>query len=69
MRLYAVRMNTASDSVMEAAEYHFEKSGLFLDQVGLYMGYPIETARKSVWQFIHGTNADGLAYYEDLPRR
>lgn len=45
-----------SDPVMEAVYERFEKSKLSLDELGLKMGYPKESARKSAWQFIHRTN-------------
>jgi len=41
---------------MEAVYERFEKSKLSLDELGLKMGYPKESARKSAWQFIHRTN-------------
>lgn len=51
-----MRMNTERDPVMDAVRARFEKSKLSLEEVGLRMGYPKDTARKSAWQFIHRTN-------------
>jgi hypothetical protein len=31
----------------------FERSEMTLDDLGLKMGYPKETARKSAWQFLN----------------
>ena len=41
--------------VMERVRARFEKSGLSLHDLGLKMGYPAESARKSAWQFISKT--------------
>lgn len=49
------------DPVMEAVRARFEKSKLSLDELGLKMGYPKESARKSAWQFIHKTNDPRLS--------
>jgi len=43
------------DPVMEKVRVRFEKSGLSLHDLGMKMGYPEETARKSAWQFIAKT--------------
>jgi hypothetical protein len=32
-----------------------EKSGKTLDEIGVAMGYPAETARQSVWQWLRKT--------------
>ena len=39
-------------SVCHAAWDRFKKSGLSLHELGIKMGYPEESARKSVWQFL-----------------
>lgn len=46
---------------MAAVRARFEKSKLSLDELGLKMGYPKESARKSAWQFIHKTNDPRLS--------
>jgi hypothetical protein len=40
------------DSTMARVRDRFEKSGLSLHDLGLKMGYPEDSARKSVWQFL-----------------
>ena len=49
------------DPVMAAARARFESSGRSLDEVGVEMGYPKESARKSVWQFLHKTKDPRLS--------
>jgi transcriptional regulator with XRE-family HTH domain len=44
-----------NDELMARARLRFEKSGLSLDELGLKMGYPKESARKSAWQFLNKT--------------
>ena len=44
------------DPTIRKAKSLFDKSGKSLDEVGLAMGYPEETARQSVWQFFNKTN-------------
>jgi len=44
------------DPWIDNARRFFAKSGLSLDQLGLEMGYPKESARKSAWQFLNKTN-------------
>lgn len=46
---------------MSAVRSRFEKSKLSLDELGLKMGYPKESARKSAWQFVHRTNDPRLS--------
>lgn len=46
---------------MASVRERFEKSKLSLDELGLKMGYPKESARKSAWQFIHKTNDPRLS--------
>lgn len=41
---------------MKKAKKLAQKSGLSYRQLGVRMGYPSESARQSVWQFLHGTN-------------
>jgi transcriptional regulator with XRE-family HTH domain len=42
----------APDPAMKKVQALFEKSGKTLEQLGLDMGYPQETARQSAWQFM-----------------
>lgn len=39
------------DKAMDRIRSQFEKSGLTLHDLGVKMGYPEESARKSAWQF------------------
>ncbi len=43
------------DSAMAAVRERYTRSGLSLDELGLRMGYPKESARKSAWQFLNKT--------------
>jgi hypothetical protein len=43
------------DAVMAIVRSRFEESGMSLHELGLKMGYPEGTARKSAWQFIRQT--------------
>jgi hypothetical protein len=54
-------MDSEPDPVMAEVRARFEKSKLSLDELGLRMGYPKESARKSAWQFIHKTNDPRLS--------
>ena len=49
------------DPAMDEVRARFDKSKLSLDELGLKMGYPKETARKSAWQFIYRTNDPRLS--------
>jgi transcriptional regulator with XRE-family HTH domain len=49
------------DSAMENVRARYAKSGMSLDELGLKMGYPKESARKSAWQFLNGTNDPRLS--------
>lgn len=49
------------DPVMDTVRARFEKSQMTLDELGLKMGYPAATARKSAWQFIQKTNDPRLS--------
>jgi len=49
------------DPVMEAARQRFEASGMSLEALGVKMGYPKQSARKSAWQFLYGTNDPRLS--------
>jgi hypothetical protein len=49
-------MDGETDPVMATVRKRFERSKLSLDELGLKMGYPKDSARKSAWQFIHRTN-------------
>jgi hypothetical protein len=42
----------------------FEESGKSLDELGLAMGYPAESARKSAWQFLRKTTDPRLSMVE-----
>lgn len=53
--------NEIEDAVMERVRARFEKSGLTLHDLGLKMGYPEESARKSAWQFIAKTGDPRLS--------
>lgn len=44
------------DTSMANVRARFEKSGLSLHDLGVKMGYPPESARKSAWQFIAKTS-------------
>lgn len=54
-------MEADTDPVMATVRARFEKSGLSLDELGLKMGYPAASARKSAWQFIQRTNDPRLS--------
>ena len=47
--------------VMERVRARFEESGLSLHDLGMKMGYPEESARKSAWQFISKTGDPRLS--------
>jgi transcriptional regulator with XRE-family HTH domain len=42
----------SDNSVMDRVRRLFNESGLSLHDLGLKMGYPAESARKSAWQFM-----------------
>ncbi len=46
----------AEDPAMGRVRTLIEKSGFSLHELGLKMGYPPETARQSVWQFLHSAD-------------
>jgi transcriptional regulator with XRE-family HTH domain len=48
--LYTLDM--AEDAAMTKVHARFKESGMTLDELGQKMGYPAETARQSVWQFL-----------------
>lgn len=54
-------MADETDPAMAAVRARFEKSGMSLDELGLKMGYPAASARKSAWQFIQRTNDPRLS--------
>jgi hypothetical protein len=54
-------MDSEVDPAMKNVRTRFEKSKLSLDEVGVRMGYPKDSARKSAWQFIHKTNDPRLS--------
>lgn len=41
-----------------------EKSEISLDELGILMGYPEESARKSAWQFLRKTTDPRLSMLE-----
>jgi len=43
-------------SVMEKVRVLFATSGKTYDELGLAMGYKVDTARKSAWQFVARTS-------------
>lgn len=51
-----MRKSRKEDVAMLRIRDHFEKSGLSLHELGVKMGYPEETARKSAWQFLRQTD-------------
>lgn len=55
------RLATTDDATISAIRARFEKSGLSLDELGLKMGYPKESARKSAWQFLNKTSDPRLS--------
>jgi hypothetical protein len=42
--------------IMDHLRARFEASGMTLHELGLKMGYPADTARKSAWQFMKTTD-------------
>ena len=54
-------MGSETDPIMAVARAAFEKSKLSLDELGVKMGYPKESARKSAWQFLNKTNDPRLS--------
>jgi hypothetical protein len=54
-------MEAEPDPVMAVIRNRFEKSKLSLDELGIRMGYPPASARKSAWQFIQRTNDPRLS--------
>ena len=53
--------DAAQDPTMDCIRSRFEESGLTLHDLGVKMGYPEETARKSAWQFISKTSDPRLS--------
>jgi transcriptional regulator with XRE-family HTH domain len=47
--------------VMDRVRARFEKCDLSLDELGMKMGYPKESARKSAWQFLNKTEDPRLS--------
>jgi transcriptional regulator with XRE-family HTH domain len=54
-------MDNEPDPVIAAVRARFERSKLSLDELGLKMGYPKESARKSAWQFLNKTGDPRLS--------
>jgi transcriptional regulator with XRE-family HTH domain len=54
-------MAADADPIMATVQARFEKAGISLDELGTRMGYPKESARKSAWQFLNGTNDPRLS--------
>ena len=48
----ASKPDKPEDPSMRKVRAWFEASGLSLQEFGLRMGYPLETARQSAWQFM-----------------
>ncbi len=44
-----------TDPAMQRAKDRFDKSQMSLDDLGMKLGYPKESARKSAWQFLYKT--------------
>ena len=44
------------EPIMLAVRAALERSELSFEELGIRMGYPKETARKSAWQFVKTTN-------------
>jgi transcriptional regulator with XRE-family HTH domain len=49
------------DQIMPTLRARFEASGLTLHDLGLKMGYPPDSARKSAWQFLEKTDDPRLS--------
>jgi hypothetical protein len=49
------------DSAMGRVRAEFQKSALSLHDLGVRMGYPEDSARKSAWQFIQKTDDPRLS--------
>jgi transcriptional regulator with XRE-family HTH domain len=54
----------AAHPAMKRVLARFEKSGLSLHELGLKMGYPEESARKSAWQFLRQTDDPRISMLE-----
>jgi hypothetical protein len=50
--------------IMERVLDLFNRSGKSLQKLGLAMGYPAESARKSAWQFLRKTEDPRLSMLE-----
>ena len=51
-----MQKNPKEDVAMARVRKAFKKSGLSLHEVGVRMGYPADSARKSAWQFLRQTD-------------
>src|SRR4051812_10353069 len=60
-RLIDMAGNQEQDPVMVKVRARFESSGLSLHDLGMRMGYPVDSARKSAWQFIQKTDDPRLS--------
>jgi len=49
------------ETLMIKARERFERSGQSLEELGLKMGYPKQSARKSAWQFLYKTKDPRLS--------
>jgi hypothetical protein len=56
-----MRTTCKAGAAVAAVRQRFEKSKQSLDKLGVRMGSPKESARKSAWQFIHRTNDPRLS--------
>ena len=50
-----------TDTAMLRVRQLFEESGLTLDELGRKMGYEMEVAKKSAWQFLNKTDNPRLS--------
>jgi hypothetical protein len=53
--------NREREDTMARVRARYQESGLTLHDLGLKMGYPEDTARKSAWQFISKTSDPRLS--------
>ena len=47
---------SATETVTEKAKQLLKESSLTYEEVGIRMGYPLESARQNVWNFLNGKN-------------
>ncbi len=56
-----MRTENKEGQVMAEVRKRFQDSGLSLQELGIKMGYPVASARKSAWQFIGKTDDPRLS--------